>query len=109
MKIQGEALSIPITCEEDMVMSLFRLLCVCAVMATLGGCASGKITPNYTSTNPDLLRIGGDKPADPGEPEIINMGSYCLQVVDKWKTDGDTPDNQKIWTKDTFRKVVPCR
>ena len=89
-------------------MSTLRLLSLCAILVTLTGCAAGKIAPNYTSTNPDVLRVGGDKPVDK-EPEILNMGSYCLQVLEKWKTDGETPDNQKIWTKDTFRKVAPCR
>lgn len=89
-------------------MRALRLLGVCAAVFTLSGCAAGKITPNYTTTNADQLRIGGDKPVD-REPEIVNMGSYCLQIVDKWKMDGETPDNQKIWSKDTFRKVAPCR
>lgn len=80
---------------------------VCAIIITLAGCATTKIKPNYTSTNLEQLRIGGDKPGDK-EPEVINMGSYCLQIAEKWKADGQTPDNQKIWTKDTFRKVAPC-
>jgi len=86
--------------------SIIRVFLVCAVITTLVGCATTKIKPNYTSTDLELLRIGGDKPGDM-EPRINNMGSYCLQVIEKWKADGETPDNQKIWTKDTFRKVIP--
>lgn len=79
-----------------------------AIAAALTGCGAATIPPSYSSTNPDLMRIGGDTPGNK-EPEIVNMGSYCLQVTDKWKTDGKTPDGQAIWTKDSFRKVVPCR
>ncbi|MCL1980752.1 MAG: hypothetical protein FWG62_06720 [Proteobacteria bacterium] len=84
------------------------VLAACAAALILAGCGAATIAPNYQSTNPDLMRIGGDTPGQK-EPEIINMGSYCLQVNDKWKTDGKTPDSQTIWTKDTFRKVIPCR
>lgn len=80
-----------------------------AAAAVLAGCGTAAtINPNYTSANPDLMRIGGEAPGDK-EPEIINMGSYCLRVGDKWKNDGKTPDGQMIWSKDTFRKVIPCR
>lgn len=78
------------------------------VAVALAGCGAATIAPNYQSTNPDLMRIGGETPGNK-EPEVINMGSYCLQVTDKWKTDGKTPDGQMIWTKDSFRKVIPCR
>ncbi|OHB26013.1 MAG: hypothetical protein A2X84_13645 [Desulfuromonadaceae bacterium GWC2_58_13] len=74
----------------------------------LGGCAAPTITPIYTSTDSELMRIGGDKPGDK-EPEVINLGSYCLQLDDKWKEDGQTPDGQIIWSKDSFRKVIPCQ
>lgn len=86
--------------------SAFCLYAACALI--LAGCGAATIQPNYASTNPDLMRIGGDSPGN-REPEIVNMGSYCLQVTDKWKVDGKTPDGQTIWSKDTFRKVVPCR
>lgn len=79
-----------------------------AAALTLAGCGAATIAPNYQSTNPELMRIGGDTPSQK-EPEIINMGSYCLQVIDKWKSDGKTPDGQMIYTKDSFRKAVPCR
>lgn len=79
-----------------------------AIAVFMAGCATTTVTPNYTSTNTELMRIGGEKPGDK-EPEIVNMGSYCLQVADKWKADGKTPDGQTIWSKDSFRKVVPCR
>jgi len=78
------------------------------VALTLAGCGAASIAPNYQSTNTDLMRVGGDIPSQK-EPETINMGSYCLQVADKWKADVKTPDHQTIWTKDTFRKVIPCR
>lgn len=85
-----------------------RLLAACIVIVALVGCGAATIKPNYTSSNTDLLRIGGEKPEDKS-PETINMGSYCLQVADQWKEAGKTPDNQIIWSKDTFRKVVPCQ
>ncbi|WP_028318983.1 hypothetical protein [Desulfobulbus elongatus] len=89
-----------------------KKMCVFAAYAVaalaLAGCGAATIAPNYQSTNPDLMRIGGDTPGQK-EPEIINMGSYCLQVMDKWKADGKTPDGQMIWTKDSFRTAVPCR
>jgi hypothetical protein len=53
------------------------------------------------------MRIGGDTPVDK-EPEIVNLGSYCLKVTEKWKADGKTPDGQTIWSKDSFRKVTSC-
>lgn len=78
----------------------------------LSGCGitlfSPTISPTYTSTNPEVMRIGGDTPGSK-EPEQLHLGSYCLQVMDQWKADGKTPDGQIIWTKDIFRKVVPCR
>lgn len=73
----------------------------------LAGCSS-TLAPTYTSTNVDLLRIGGDKPSKP-EPQQMNLGTYCLQVVDNWKEDGTTPDGQSIWSKDTSRKAIPCK
>ncbi len=90
-------------------MKRFCVFFICAAFAvTVAGCGMSTIKPNYTSTNPDLMRIGGDKPGDK-EPEIINMGIYCLQVAEKWKADGKTPDGQTIWTKDSIRKAIPCR
>lgn len=82
-----------------------------AISVSLAGCGvfgTTTIPPNYTSANPDLMRIGGEAPSNK-EPEMINMGSYCLQVTEKWKEDGKTPDGQRIWSKDSFRKAVPCR
>lgn len=85
---------------------VFFVFAVIAVTAT--ACSVGTIKPNYTSTNANLMRIGGEQPVDK-EPTITNMGSYCLQVTDKWKADGKTPDGQTIWTLDSLRKVVPCQ
>jgi len=42
--------------------------------------------------------------AFPSSPE-----NKFKDILDKWKTDGKTPDGQMIWTKDSFRKVIPCR
>jgi hypothetical protein len=84
------------------------LLVYAAVAAALTGCGAATISPNYTSANPDLMRIGGEKPGS-AEPQILNLGSYCLQVTEEWKVDGETPDGQTIWSKDSYRKVVPCR
>ena len=90
-------------------MKKIYLFCVCtAFTVAMTGCGAKTITPNYTTIDADQMQIGGKKPADK-EPEIINMGSYCLQVTDKWKVDGKTPDGQEIYSKDTFRKAVPCK
>ena len=84
------------------------LLVSATVAAVLAGCGTTTINPNYTSANPDLMRIGGNEPSST-DPQILNLGSYCLQVTEEWKVDGKTPDGQIIWTKDSSRKVVPCR
>ncbi|MDD2464914.1 MAG: hypothetical protein PHI97_13035 [Desulfobulbus sp.] len=90
-------------------MKKITALLVCGVVAAvLAGCGTKTIPPSYTSANPDLMRIGGDEPGNK-EPQILNLGSYCLQVQEEWKVDGKTPDGQTLWTKDSFRKVVPCR
>ncbi|CAK0745789.1 conserved exported hypothetical protein [Gammaproteobacteria bacterium] len=83
------------------------LLGIAAVSGLLAGC-SAPLKPNYTTTNPDLMRIGGEKPADRA-PEVANMGTYCMQTSDHWKSDGRTPDGDTIWTKDTFRKAAACK
>ena len=84
-------------------------LAVCAgLVITTSGCGVSTINPNYTSTDTDLMRIGGDKPVD-NEPEVVNMGSYCLKVSKKWKADGKTPDGQTIWTMDSLRQTAPCQ
>lgn len=89
-------------------MQRMRRFLVCTGLAVaLTGCDAATVKPNYTTTNPDLLRIGGEAPGNK-EPEIIDMGSYCLKVTDKWKADGKTPDGQSIWVKDSYRNVVPC-
>jgi hypothetical protein len=93
---------------EHTMNKLCALFVYTVIAVSLVGCTKTTINPNFTSANPDLMRIGGESP-DNGEPEMINMGSYCLRVVDKWKADGRTPDGQTIWSKDTFRKVTPCR
>jgi hypothetical protein len=86
-----------------------RIIFICFVFAVaISGCTTSAIKPNYTSTNMDLMRIGGEKPVDE-QPEIINMGSYCLQVTQKWKMNGKTPDGQAIWSKDTLRATIPCQ
>lgn len=89
-----------------------KKLCVfigcAAITAIIAGCGPATINPNYSSANPDLMRIGGESPGDKG-PEMINMGSYCLSVTEKWKADGKTPDGQTLWSKDSLRKAVPCR
>nr|WP_321467412.1 hypothetical protein [uncultured Desulfobulbus sp.] len=90
-------------------MKKIAAMLVCgAVAAALAGCGAKTIPPSYTSANPDLMRIGGDEPENK-EAQILNLGSYCLQVREEWKVDGKTPDGQTIWTKDSYRKVVPCR
>jgi len=90
-------------------MNRFCVFFACAaITVTITGCGVPTVNPNYSSANPDLMRIGGEAPGDKG-PEIVNMGSYCLSVTEKWKADGKTPDGQTLWTKDSLRKVIPCR
>ena len=85
------------------------LPCLSAIIATiLAGCGTATINPNYSSADPDLMFIGKEAPAAK-TPETLNLGSYCLSVTEKWKVDGKTPDGQTIWTKDSLRKVAPCR
>ena len=89
-------------------MKKIAALLVCGLMAAfLSGCGAKTISPSYSSTNTDLMRIGGESPGTK-EPQILNLGSYCLQVRDEWKEDGKTPDDQTIWTKDSYRSVVSC-
>lgn len=87
-------------------------LCIfflCAAIAiTMAGCGAATIAPNYSSMDAELMRIGGDTPVDK-EPEIVNLGSYCLKVTERWKADGKTPDGQTIWSKDSLRIVTPCK
>ncbi len=85
-----------------------KYLIYAAVAVSLTGCGAATLKPNYSSTNPDLMRIGGDSPGMRG-PETLNLGSYCLEVTDTWKADGVTPDGENIWSKDTTRKAVPCK
>ncbi|QJQ93830.1 MULTISPECIES: hypothetical protein [Halomonadaceae] len=49
--------------------------------ALAAGCASNTIAPRYTSDNPDILRVGGERPANP-EVRTENAGSYCER---RWK------------------------
>ena len=79
-----------------------------ALAITMAGCGAATIKPNYTSIDVEMMRIGGDTPVDK-EPEIVNLGSYCLKVSEKWKADGNTPDGQTIWSKDSLRNVTPCQ
>ena len=88
-------------------MSYRQLLLVLLVGSLSTGC-SQIIKPNYTSSKPDILRVGGDTPTDP-KTAIENAGSFCMEVADKWHKDGETPDGQSLWAKDTARKVVPCK
>ncbi len=90
-------------------MTIVRItvLGVAAATLLLAGCAT-TLKPNYTSTNPDLMRIGGNRPTDQA-PEVTNLGTYCLQLTERWKSGGKTPDGQEIWTKDTYRTAAECK
>jgi len=88
-------------------MSLQKILLLLAIAALGSGC-SQIIKPNYTSAKPDIMRVGGNSPADP-KTTVENAGSFCLETSDKWHQDGETPDGQALWAKDTARKVVPCK
>ncbi|MFY0990699.1 hypothetical protein [Halomonas sp. C05BenzN] len=75
--------------------------------ALLAGCAGNAISPTYTSSNPEIMRISDDRPADP-EKRIEDLGSYCVEVTETWNAHGTTPDGQSLWAKDTSRAVVRC-
>lgn len=77
------------------------------VLGGLAGCASTTIAPSYETSNPNL-QVGGEKPVDVG-PTVENAGSFCLQITEQWHEDGRTPDGQKLFARDTLRKVVPCK
>ncbi|MCB8888769.1 hypothetical protein GEV37_06525 [Halomonas malpeensis] len=88
-------------------MPLRRCLSVLMVTAVVAGCASNTIAPRYTSDHPDILRIGGERPAHK-ETVVENAGSFCLETSERWNEHGRTPDGQTLWAKDTLRRVVPC-
>ncbi|MBD3895107.1 hypothetical protein IEI94_04490 [Halomonas sp. ML-15] len=88
-------------------MLLRTLVPALVAVAFVAGCSSNAISPNYTSENPDIMRIGDDRPADP-ERYVEEMGSYCVEVEETWNDHGTTPDGQTLWAKDTARSVVPC-
>ncbi|MBM4227763.1 MAG: hypothetical protein FJ164_08470 [Gammaproteobacteria bacterium] len=77
-----------------------------AAASLLSGCAGNTIAPSYATTNPNI-QVGGQKPVDLA-PTLENAGSFCLEITEKWHEDGKTPDGQKLYAKDTARKVVPC-
>ncbi|MCP1315288.1 MULTISPECIES: hypothetical protein [unclassified Halomonas] len=84
--------------------------CLPMLLATVlvAGCASTTVAPRYTSSNPDVLRVGGERPAN-ADPRTEDMGSYCLETSERWNEHGRTPDGQTLWAKDTLRKVMPCK
>ncbi|MFG6160135.1 hypothetical protein ACGTNG_15130 [Halomonas sp. 1390] len=88
-------------------MAFRRILPVMGVVALLTGCAGGAIAPNYTSENPDIMRIGNERPADP-QVTTESLGSYCVKVTETWSEQGETPDGQRLWALSTQRTVVPC-
>ena len=67
---------------------------------------SGDISDNSGQSHPNM-KVGNERPEDV-EGTIENAGSFCLEVNEKWHKDGKTPDDKVLWSKDTFRKVVPC-
>lgn len=85
----------------------FLLLLLLGLAALLSGCGSSAIAPSYTSENPDILRIGNERPVDP-QVTTENLGSFCLRITETWSEQGETPDGQAIWALDTQRQVVPC-
>ncbi len=86
----------------------YRHVFLCLLAGSLAtGCAQ-VIKPNYTSSKPDIMRVGGDTPSTP-KTTTENVGSFCLEISDNWHQDGETPDGQALWAKDTARKVVPCK
>ncbi len=89
-------------------MSRFRLVLWGGVIALLAGCGGGAIAPSYTSENPDIMRIGNQRPADP-QVTVESLGSYCLEITETWSEQGTTPDGQTLWALSTRREVVPCQ
>ncbi|CAK0767035.1 conserved exported hypothetical protein [Gammaproteobacteria bacterium] len=90
-------------------MKIFHMTLIgaAAVSVLLAGCST-PLKPNYTTTNPELIRIGGEKPVE-RSAEIMNTGTYCLRISHIWKSDTKTPDGDTIWTMDTFRKATACK
>ena len=84
---------------------LFRISVLGSALL-LSACAGKTIVPNYQNSNP-FLQVGGEQPAN-SAPVVENAGSFCLEVSEVWHSDGKTPDGQKLFAKDTQRKVVPC-
>lgn len=83
-----------------------RFVLLAGVVALTAACASNTIVPNYSASNPNM-KVGNERPEDT-EDTIENAGSFCLSINEKWHKDGKTPDDKALWSKDTFRKVVPC-
>ncbi|GHE22867.1 hypothetical protein [Halomonas urumqiensis] len=83
------------------------LLPILLAAAVLSGCASNAISPSYTSSNPDIMRISENRPGNP-EKRIENLGSYCVEITETWNDHGTTPDGQTLWAKDSARAVVRC-
>jgi hypothetical protein len=74
--------------------------------ALLAGCGGPTIVPDYRSTS-EHLQVGGKRPPA-AEPVVEDAGVFCLEVSERWHEDGETPDGQPLWARDTLRKVVPC-
>ncbi len=89
-------------------MSRQLLLLWLGLVVLLAGCTGGAIAPSYTSENPDIMRIGNERPADP-QVTIESLGSYCLEITETWSEQGTTPDGQSLWALNTRREVVPCQ
>lgn len=88
-------------------MPLRRCLPIMLVAALAAGCAGTTIAPRYTTENPDIMRIGGERPSNP-DVRTESAGSFCVETTERWNEHGRTPDGQVLWAKDTMRKVVPC-
>jgi hypothetical protein len=86
-------------------MRIHPILVLAGALA-FGGCASNTITPDYTSSDPNA-QVGGERPADT-PPTKEDIGSFCMEVSHKWHEDGETPDGKALFSRDTFRKIVPC-
>ncbi|RUR33660.1 hypothetical protein [Vreelandella nanhaiensis] len=89
-------------------MPLRRCLPVLLATVLVAGCASSTVAPRYTTNNPDVIRIGGERPAN-ADPRTEDAGSYCMETAERWNEHGRTPDGQTLWAKDTLRRVVPCQ
>lgn len=89
-------------------MKTFYLPLAASVLALGVSACTTVLKPSYIVSDPEVMQISSKRPvAKPAE--LVNLGQFCVSVQGQWKADGETPDGQTIWTKDTYRKAAACR